>query len=66
MSALQSKLYTLYKNPGYGLRFFIDGIKTLFGHGCDFGTAPKFALVASGTFFGVYRDNLQCFLLIEL
>jgi hypothetical protein len=63
MPALQGKLFTLHIHPGHRLGFFIDCAGKLLGDGCDFSSAPQFALVASGTFFWIYFYNLQFFLL---
>jgi hypothetical protein len=63
MPALQSKILALHVHPGHRLRFFRNRSGKLFGKRCDFRSAPQFALVASGTFFGVYLYNLQFILL---
>jgi len=50
MAALESKIFPLDINPWYRLRFFMDGLIKFFGYRSDFCSAPKFALMASGTF----------------
>ena len=65
MPALQGKLFPLHIHPGHRLRFLLNRAGQLFGNRCDFRCAPQFALVASGTFLGVYFYNLQFVLLIK-
>jgi hypothetical protein len=65
MPALQGKLFALDIHPGHRLRFLDNRASQLFGNRCDFRCAPQFALVASGTFLGVYLYNLQFVLLIK-
>jgi hypothetical protein len=65
MPALQGQILALHIHPGHRLRFFLNRSGKLFGKGCDFRCAPQFALVASGTFFGVYLYNLQFILLTK-
>jgi hypothetical protein len=59
MPALQGQILALDIHPGHRLRFFLYRSGQLFGNRCDFSSTPQFALVASGTFFGVYLNNLQ-------
>jgi hypothetical protein len=63
MPALQGKFLALHIYPGHRLRFFLDRSVKLFGKRCDLRSAPQFALVTSGTFLGIYLNNLQFILL---
>jgi hypothetical protein len=63
MPALQGQILALHIHPGHRLRFFRNRSGKLFGDRCDFRSTPQLALVASGTFFGVYLYNLQFILL---
>ena len=65
LTALKCKRFSLHEYPGYRLRFLIDGKRKLFGHRCDFRSAPELALMATCTFFRVNFDYLQCVLLFK-